>query len=132
MEQTVKAVIQGIHGYEDHVLAYQSKVTPVKWLEPTTPSEIENAISEDRALVIVPIAFVSDHSETLVELDIEYQELASELGCKHYFRSESLNIDQTFIESLSEIVSESEKVESGNIRQKICPATFKQCDQELR
>ena len=43
-----------------------------------------------------------------------------------------LNIDQTFIESLSEIVSESEKVESGNIRQKICPATFKQCDQELR
>ena len=61
-----------------------------------------------------------------------YQELASELGCKHYYRSESLNIDQTFIESLSEIVSESEKVESGNIRQKICPATFKQCDQELR
>ena len=60
----------GIHGYEDHVLAYQSKVTPVKWLEPTTPSEIENAINEDRALVIVPIAFVSDHSETLVELDI--------------------------------------------------------------
>ena len=132
VEQTVKAVMQGIHGYEDHVLAYQSKVTPVKWLEPTTPSEIENAINEDRALVIVPIAFVSDHSETLVELDIEYQELASELGCKHYYRSESLNIDQTFIESLSEIVSESEKTESGNIRQKICPATFKQCDQELR
>ncbi len=132
VEQTVNAVMQGIQGHEDHVLAYQSKVTPVKWLEPTTPSEIKNAIHEDRALVIVPIAFVSDHSETLVELDIEYQELASELGCKHYHRSESLNIDQTVIESLSAIVSESEKVENGNIRQKICPATFKQCDQELR
>ena len=91
----------------------QSKVTPVKWLEPTTPSEIENAINEDRALVIVPIAFVSDHSETLVELDIEYQELASELGCKHYYRSESLNIDQTFIESLSEIVSGQRKLRAA-------------------
>ena len=132
MEQTVNAVMKGIQGYEDYVLAYQSKVTPVKWLEPTTPSEIENAIHEDRALVIVPIAFVSDHSETLVELDIEYQELARDLGCKHYYRSESLNVDRTFIESLSEIVSESDKIESGNIRQKIRPATFKQSDHELR
>ena len=131
VEQTVSAVMTGLKGHDDHVLAYQSKVTPVKWLEPSTPSEIEKAIKEDAAIIIVPIAFVSDHSETLVELDIEYKEMADDMGYKHYFRSESLNIDSVFIDSLAEIVIKSDQTSNVNIAEKICPTTFKRCYQQI-
>ncbi|CAN0481233.1 unnamed protein product, partial [Laminaria digitata] len=60
----------------DHVVCYQSRVGPLEWLQPYTEEEINRAGAEGIALVIVPVAFVSEHSETLVELDIEYAELA--------------------------------------------------------
>ena len=84
-----------------------------------------------QAIIIVPIAFVSDHSETLVELDIEYKEMADEMGYKHYFRSESLNIDSVFIDSLAEIVTKSDQSNNENIAEKICPTTFKRCYQQI-
>lgn len=131
IEKTVQAVVNGLSDFDDYVLAYQSKVTPVKWLEPTTPSEIKKAIQEDVAIIIVPIAFVSDHSETLVELDIQYKEMAEKMGFDNYYRSESLNMNSIFINGLAEIVLESKINNKGNIRKKICPKNLKQCYHEM-
>ena len=128
VQQSVMSIMKEITGVEDHVLCYQSKVTPVKWLEPSTPDEIKRAINNDLAIIIVPIAFVSDHSETLVELDIEYKKLAEEMGSKNYYRIEALNINKTFIEGLKDLVLESQEVHvTKNISAKICPKTFKEC-----
>jgi len=128
VQQTVLSIMQEISGVEDHVLCYQSKVTPVKWLEPSTPDEIKRAIKEDLAIIIVPVAFVSDHSETLVELDIEYKKLAKEMGSKDYFRVEALNINDSFIDGLKDLVLESQGIETiKNTSVKICPKTFKEC-----
>ena len=128
VQQTVLSIMNGIKGAEDHVLCYQSKVTPVKWLEPSTPDEIKKAVQDDVAIIIVPIAFVSDHSETLVELDIEYKNLAEEMGSKDYYRIEALNINEMFIEGLKDLVLESQEVRvTKNISAKICPKTFKEC-----
>ena len=128
VQQTVLSIMNGIKGAEDHVLCYQSKVTPVKWLEPSTPDEIKKAIQDDMAIIIVPIAFVSDHSETLVELDVEYKNLAEEMGSKDYYRIEALNINEIFIEGLKDMVLEGQEGrEMKNISAKICPKTFKEC-----
>ena len=128
VQQTVRSIMRGVSGVEDYVLCYQSKVTPVKWLEPSTSDEIKRAAKDDVATIIVPIAFVSDHSETLVELDIEYKNLAEEMGSKNYYRIEALNINETFIEGLKDLVLESQGVDTvNNIASKICPKTFKEC-----
>ena len=80
------------------------------------------------AIIIVPIAFVSDHSETLVELDVEYKNLAEEMGSKDYYRIEALNINEIFIEGLKDMVLEGQEGrEMKNISAKICPKTFKEC-----
>jgi ferrochelatase len=80
-EQTAKAIIAEL-GYEgDWLNSYQSRVGPLKWIGPSTEDEVERAGHDKVALIVVPIAFVSEHSETLVELDIEYAELAHEKVC---------------------------------------------------
>ena len=83
MEAQVKFVMQRMRqlGYtNDHSLAYQSKVGPVEWLKPYTDDTIRELASEGvRSLVVVPISFVSEHIETLEEIDCEYQELAEEV-----------------------------------------------------
>jgi len=128
VQQTAHGIMQNVSGVEDYVLCYQSKVTPVKWLEPSTTNEIKRAIKDNMAIVIIPIAFVSDHSETLVELDIEYKNLAEKMGSKDYYRIEALNINETFIEGLKDLVLESQDVDTNNnISSKICPKTFKEC-----
>ena len=84
----------------DWRVCYQSKVGKKKWLEPSTESEIKQAVKDGVSLIIVPIAFVSEHSETLVELDIEYKNLAK--GIK-YFRVNTVSDDDTFINCLAKI-----------------------------
>lgn len=88
----------------DTMVCYQSRVGPMEWLQPYTEDEIKRAGADGVALVVVPVAFVSEHSETLVELDIEYAELASEAGVPHYARAPTVNADSAFIASLAEIV----------------------------
>jgi ferrochelatase len=88
----------------DHMVCYQSRVTPVKWLEPSTETAIEQAAHDKVGVLVVPIAFVSDHSETLVELDIEYRELAEKLGVPGYFRAPAQNSDAGFIDALADLV----------------------------
>ena len=64
----------------NHTISYQSRVGPLKWIGPSTDDEIIKYSKEKKGIVIVPVAFVSEHSETLVELDIEYKKLAKENG----------------------------------------------------
>ena len=88
-----------------HVLCYQSKVGPVKWLEPSTDQMIKKLSSEgNKHLLIIPISFVSDHVETLFELDIEYRKVADEAGIKNYIVMEGLNDSGHFITALKELV----------------------------
>jgi ferrochelatase len=88
----------------DWQICYQSRATPQKWLEPSTSQAIEQAAHDKVGLIVVPIAFVSEHSETLVELDHEYGDLAFQKGVPFYVRVPAQNSDQGFIEALAGIV----------------------------
>lgn len=86
-------------------LAFQSRTGPVRWLEPSTPAMLRILAGEGvRDVVVVPVSFVSDHIETLHELDIEYGELARELGLRTFRRAPSLNTRPGFVEALAELV----------------------------
>lgn len=90
-----------------HTLAYQSRVGPVEWLKPYTDDSIRDlAKSGVRGLLAVPISFVSEHIETLEEIDQEYRELAEESGIEHWGRVPALNTNQTFIDDLADAVTE--------------------------
>ena len=95
-------------GYDhQYLVAYQSEVGPVPWLGPSTESVIEELGAKKRKnVLIVPIAFTSDHIETLHELDIEYGELAHEVGISNYKRAPALNGLPLFQDALAEIVAE--------------------------
>lgn len=86
-------------------VTFQSRVGPLKWVGPATDDEIKRAGAEGVGLVVVPLAFVSEHSETLVELDIEYRKLADASGVPAYVRVPALGIQQAFIEGLREVVA---------------------------
>ena len=85
VEAGCRAVAERL-GLTDWGLCYQSRVGPMKWLGPSTPEALEQAGRDGVGVVLVPIAFVSEHIETLVELDIEYRELAEEHGIHPYIR----------------------------------------------
>jgi ferrochelatase len=105
VEQSVGAIIHHLGIEElDHGICYQSRVTPQKWIGPSTEVALEQAAKDGVAVLVHPVAFVSEHSETLVELDVEYKELAHKLGLKGYFRVPAQNSDPAFIGALAELV----------------------------
>jgi len=104
VEQTVAAVVAAWGAEIDWSICYQSRATPQKWIDPSTESEIERAAHDKTAVLVVPIAFVSEHTETLVELDVEYRDLARDLGVPGYFRVPTQNSDAGFIASLADLV----------------------------
>jgi len=88
-------------------LAYQSRVGPVEWLRPYTDDALrELGEAGVKDLVVVPISFVSEHIETLEEIDIEYHEIATEAGITHFRRVPALDTDPTFIRGLADLVQE--------------------------
>jgi ferrochelatase len=91
---------QGIDFAKVH-LAYQSKVGPMKWLEPSLEQKLESL--ENKKVLIFPIAFTVDNSETLFELDIEYREAAEALGFEDYRVAECPNDHPLFVEALAEL-----------------------------
>ncbi len=104
IEQTVAAVLAAWGEPVDYAICYQSRATPQKWIEPSTEDEIARAAKDRSAVLVVPIAFVSEHTETLVELDVEYREVAENLHIPGYFRVPTQNADAGFIASLAGIV----------------------------
>jgi protoporphyrin/coproporphyrin ferrochelatase len=131
VEQTASALVDslGIAGL-DYQVCYQSRVGPLKWLEPATDAEIIRAGREGLGLIVAPIAFVSEHSETLVELDIEYARLAQAAGVPDYRRAPTVGADALFIAGLAKLVSRAAAA-SGTINSgggRICPAEFCRCD----
>jgi len=105
IERTAATVMQAWGEPDiDWIVCYQSRATPQKWLDPSTEAEIERAAHDHAAVLVVPIAFVSEHSETLVELDMEYRDLAVRLGVPGYFRLPTQNTDADFIAALAHLV----------------------------
>ena len=131
VEQSVKKIMEGINDINiDYVLSYQSRVGPLKWIGPSTEGVIVENSKKGKHLVIVPIAFVSEHSETLVELDIEYEKLARKNGCKNYTRIKALGINEYFIESLSDLILYKDHYKfKDNLYppKNRCPSNFTKC-----
>jgi ferrochelatase len=109
-QQTVRLVSAALGETSPVHLSFQSKVGPVRWLEPSTEQKLRElrAAGADQVLAI-PVSFVSDHIETLYELDILYKQVAEEIGISTYRRVPALNCAPGFIGALAELVSEKVK-----------------------
>lgn len=97
------ALVQENLGHPDHVICYQSRVGPMEWIGPSTEEEIERAGRDGKSIIMVPIAFVSEHSETLVELDIDYRKLAQRNNVADYIRIKALGCEENFIAALADL-----------------------------
>jgi ferrochelatase len=102
VEATARAVAQALGGDLDWQVCYQSRVGPLAWIGPSTIEAIDAAAAENLAVVISPIAFVSEHVETLVELDHEYALHARMVGVADYRRAATLGVNEAFIEGLAQ------------------------------
>ena len=115
------------------VVCYQSRIGPVAWTGPSTREEIERAARDGVGIVLVPVAFVSEHVETLVELDIEYKELADSLGVAPWIRIPTASTDAHFISGLASMVVDAAEKEAGKIYtcrlRGICDSRWKRCAQ---
>ena len=131
VEQSVQKIVENLNIENlNWILSYQSRVGPLKWIGPSTEDIIIENSKSGKHIVLVPIAFVSEHSETLVELDIEYKEIAVANGCKNYTRVSALGTNQDFIKAMSElIIKKNEYKFSENLYPpKVqCPSNFKKC-----
>jgi len=127
VEETVKEIMLKLESENlDYIISYQSRVGPMKWIGPSTDVKIIKYSKEKKGIVIVPVAFVSEHAETLVELDIEYKKLAENNGCRFYKRVQALGIEENFIKGLTELVLLQEK--RGYIVSSImCPNKYVKC-----
>jgi protoporphyrin/coproporphyrin ferrochelatase len=105
VERTCSALMENLKAENiDYVICYQSRVGPLEWIGPSTDDEIIRAGADNKNIIMVPVAFVSEHSETLVELDIEYKELANENNIKEYIRIGTVGNRKKFIAGLAELV----------------------------
>lgn len=104
IQATVRLTMAHFGGLSHH-LAFQSRAGPVKWLEPSTEAKIAQlAAAGCRELLMVPLSFVSDHIETLYEIDIQYRDEATALGIADFRRTEALNSSPAFISCLADLV----------------------------
>jgi len=132
VEQSAAAIVRqlGLNDL-DWSICYQSRVGPLKWIGPSTDSEIRRAGRDGKAVVLFPVAFVSEHSETLVELDIEYRELAHKSGVPVFHRVATVGVHDAFIGGLASLVEslqaspEKWMVNDGNFA--ACPAVHRRC-----
>jgi len=120
-EKTAAAIAQALDIPElDWALCYQSRVGRLKWIGPSIGEEIERAAHDKTGVVIYPLAFVSEHVETLVELDIQYKQRAAELGINSYLRVPTVGTHPLFIEGLRQLTEDT-------ARPRVCPATCSKC-----
>ncbi|MDJ0743803.1 MAG: ferrochelatase [Xenococcaceae cyanobacterium MO_167.B27] len=108
IEECTRLIMETLGRSNKHTLAYQSRVGPVEWLQPYTEDALQELAAQGiKDLVVVPISFVSEHIETLQEIDIEYREIAEEAGIENFHRVPALNTHPGFINSLAELVIKS-------------------------
>src|SRR6202012_5760184 len=127
VEQTARALVDALGIKDlDWQVCYQSRVGPLEWIGPATDAQIRRAGAEGKGVIVAPIAFVSEHSETLVELDIEYGKLARDAGVPDYRRAATVGADPAFIGGLAGLVrratSATGTISGGETR--LCPAQF--------
>jgi ferrochelatase len=129
VEQSAKAIVRALNRAElEPVVCYQSRVGPLEWIGPSTDAEIARAGADGKGVIVAPIAFVSEHSETLVELDIEYRRQAEEAGVPDYRRARTVGTHPDFIAGLAGLVRaalDGKTVTCADGR--ICPAPCKGC-----
>ena len=105
VERTCEAIVRELGDEWDWSVCYQSRVGPMKWIGPSTPEAVTQAAAEGKGVLVVPVAFVSEHIETLVELDRDYALLAKEKGCPIYLRAPAVGIQTDFIDGLAGTVA---------------------------
>jgi protoporphyrin/coproporphyrin ferrochelatase len=115
IESTVRAVMDRGHWPNPHWLCYQSRLGPGKWLEPSLQASLRQVAAGGRKRVLViPISFVTDHVETLYEIDIEARALAGKLGIRQFEVMPALNDSPTFIRALTELVRKAVESDTTN------------------
>jgi ferrochelatase len=134
VEQTVAAVMRKLGDAKlEWQICYQSRVGPLEWIGPATQSEVQRAGTEGKGVIIQPVAFVSEHSETLVELDVEYLKVAKAAGVADYIRVPTARTHPAFIRGLANLVQVA--VTSDRpvtcAPDRICPSG-KICEQDFR
>lgn len=131
VEQTVAAVVEKLpEALRNHEICYQSRVGPLKWIGPSTEEAIERACEDGKTIFLTPIAFVSEHIETLVELDEEYAELAEEFGAEEYYRVPALGDHPDFIAALAHLTVGALEGPTGLKPpggSPVCPGQFGRC-----
>lgn len=116
----------------DWINCYQSRVGPMEWIGPSTDVEIRRAGQDGVPILVVPMAFVSEHSETLVEIEVEYRHLAKEAGVPHFTRVPTVGVHPGFIDGLAKLVRQTVAGKAAICSQKgdrICPSNFSGCPQ---
>jgi ferrochelatase len=130
IEQTVETVRRLLPPEWESRICYQSRVGPLKWIGPSTEAEIRAAGRDQIGVIVSPIAFVSEHVETLVELDIEYAEAAKRAGLLFYIRAPALGVAPRFIDALADLAERAlaapGKLQSATC-DRLCPAAMGQC-----
>lgn len=126
---TAEAIAARLPELADWRVCYQSRVGRLKWLEPSTDDEVRRAAVDGKGVLVSPIAFVSEHVETLVELDHEYAALAEEVGCRPYLRAPAPGVRRPFIDTLAAAVLDAAGRGEG-VRPYgpwTCPPDYAQC-----
>jgi ferrochelatase len=103
IHKSVEAIQQSLGDIPGgYTLGYQSRVGPIRWLTPSLKTVLKDC--QGRDVIVVPISFVSEHIETLHELDIEYREIAEKIGIRNYARVQTVGISKEYIHCLSDLV----------------------------
>jgi ferrochelatase len=128
VERSCAAIAARLGGGWDWQVCYQSRVGPLKWIGPSTIEAIEQAALDGLGVIIAPVAFVSEHVETLVELDRDYAEVAERVGAAPYLRVPALGCEPLFIEGLATLVETALARPAGVAPgASACPATYGRC-----
>ena len=131
VNRTAEAVVAAMDAPGlDWAVCYQSKVGPLVWTGPALDEELARAARDRVPVVVNPVAFVSEHSETLVELDIEYREMAERLGVPAYVRVPAVGTADAFIGGLAAVVEAAREQKTGlcsGAGGRLCPARFGRC-----
>lgn len=124
-EKTAEAIIRELNmpGL-DWQICYQSRVGPLKWIGPSTEEALQKAAADKKGVILYPHAFVSEHVETLVEIEMEYRHKAEELGLPYFARAETVGTHPDFISGLAALVMDAV---GGKPCQRFCPSNLKRC-----